>query len=130
MKQQFSKLDNLKVIEGHANFLLEVPILKNIENLDLVGNKIREIPDEFWENDKLKSLDLSYNELTTIPDKIEKLISIESITVMHNKITSLPATLNKLPYLRKFIANCNEITQIPDTVALSETLYYFDIGFI
>jgi Leucine-rich repeat (LRR) protein/DNA-directed RNA polymerase subunit RPC12/RpoP len=110
--------------------------LNHLKLLNLVGSKIRTLPDSFGtltnleilslercglkefpaclrHLKNLKSLNLYVNDLSNIPDYIDKLESLEEMVLMRNKITTLPKTIGNLRHLKRIDLATLPIDHLP-----------------
>ena len=70
--------------------------------ISLKWNRLKDIPSEFMNLQKLESLELNNNTIETLPEGIENLISLKHLNLNINCLKTLPRgiiKLNKLEYL-------------------------------
>ncbi|MCP3925475.1 MAG: leucine-rich repeat protein [Desulfobacterales bacterium] len=124
------KLINLKKLTINDNDIINISgirTLTNLEELDLGGNYITEIPDGLLSLQKLKKIDLSENCITKIPENIDKLKNLEELDLSGNYITEIPDGLLSLQKLRKIILSENRITKIPENIDKLENLKILEL---
>ncbi|XP_067934863.1 uncharacterized protein [Watersipora subatra] len=95
------------IFHGLQTFPEVVTKLTSLEELDLSGNRINELPDSFIQLQKLKVLKISdYFEpsilygLHTVPEVVTKLTSLEELDLSCNWITGLPDSFIQLQKLK------------------------------
>ncbi len=63
-----------------------------LQELNLMRNRIKTVPDDIGSFSGLRKLTFTYNEIETIPPAIGKLKQLESLSFYRNKLTELPPT--------------------------------------
>lgn len=92
-----------------------------LEILDLSGNELTELPEDFFKFSKLRILFLSNNKFTVFPSVLSKLKHLDIVGLKANKINHIPE--NAVPIsLRWLILTDNIITQLPASIGLCTTL--------
>jgi len=130
---EFRLSDNLE------NFPREIFDLSDtLELLDLSGNRLTGLPDDFGRLKKLRILFLSNNAFTQIPQVLSECPELTMIGFKSNQITlwpedampakvrwliltdnrieKLPDSIGKLKYLQKLMLAGNQISTLPDTM--------------
>ena len=99
----------------------EVKVLKNLEELRLKYNQIREI-----ENVPIsvKKLYLSYSKLKSVSKKIGDLINMEILFLGYNSITEVPPEIGKLTKLQNLSLDDNQISTLPIELKELKNLRY------
>lgn len=86
LSQNFS--GDLKIVTLQGLSLIEFPRFllkeKNITDLDLSQNKLKSIPDDFFNLASLKRLNLDNNQFEKLPDVLLKMKSISHLSIDHN----------------------------------------------
>ncbi len=104
VSEMITSLKHLKVLELVGNKLKNIPkFVKNfmfLEKLNLEINNIKEIPKFLQNFPNLKKLNLSYNNINSIPEFITQLDKIEEINLYKNQIMDIPKNLKKNKNLR------------------------------
>lgn len=106
----------VKISEG----LTEVPrdifaLADTLEILDLTGNSIDALPDDFARLSKLRVLFLSDNDFTVFPKVLAQCPELTMIGFKANKIAQLPENVLP-PRTRWLILTDNKLTQLPDSM--------------
>jgi internalin A len=105
----------------------EIGDLKELEELDLAGNKISVIPPEIGNLSNLQRLDLQSNRLGSIPPQIGQLKNLKYLYIGDNPLTSLPPEIGMLEDL--LVLNLSaDITLIQDSRFSLLTLLPPEIG--
>lgn len=123
------KFPNLEVLAFNGAELesIDVDSLENCENLgtlSLFGNKIRELLEKVFVNQKeLKKLTLDYNEIHFLHSEIfHPLVKLDWLFLNHNKLQSIiPEWFVNLQSLKWFSVNTNKISTIPPNCFASLT---------
>ncbi len=109
-------LREIKISEG----LTEVPreifgLSETLEILDLSGNTLTALPDDFARLTHLKILFLSNNDFTVFPKVLSQCPNLTMIGFKANKLSELPE--HALPQqTRWLILTDNQLTQLPDSL--------------
>ncbi len=105
-----------RLAKGLKNFPCEIfDLADTLEVLDLSGNKLSELPDDFGRFKKLRILFLSDNAFTEIPKVLSECPALTMIGFKTNQITKWSE--NVMPdTLRWLILTDNQISQIPDSI--------------
>ena len=81
--------------------------------INLCGNQIESLPDNFPESNHMVRLNLSRNGLTELPETLMDLKSLETLNVSRNRIQKIAPF--KYPRIREFIVSFNELTELADS---------------
>lgn len=117
---EFGNLLNLKKLNLSKNHLDEKSFptsLKRLiflEELNLSGNALTEIPPFIFSLPRLKVLHLAENKITKIPAQISNLINLERLYVGHNSLVTIPTQVAKLPELKLLSLANNKLTSVPN----------------
>ena len=130
-------LQSLETLNLSNNNLIKIPTsigdLKNLFRLDLMKNKINEIPFTIWENlvnlnnlnlnfneiklipisfcKNLQFLEISFNFIDKIPEEIGNLNSLHLLNISHNNLTSIPNSISKLKQLKRLYLSYNNFSE-------------------
>lgn len=92
-----------------------------LEILDLSGNKLRDLPDDFYRLSKLRILFLSQNEFEEFPRVLGLCPNLEMIGFKSNRITTVPE--DALPIkLRWLILTDNRLSELPRSIGNASRL--------
>lgn len=93
------ELSHLKKLSCMACGLEEFPpvdLLTGLEELELAGNYIPELPAEIGQLVKLTRLSVIASRMTDVPDEIGELVSLRELILSANELTRLPETMERL----------------------------------
>ena len=107
---------SLKLSCGLRTFPKEILDLSDtLERLDLSGNHLTHLPDNFMRLRKLKVAFFSDNEFTELPVVLSECPCLEMVAFKGNKISSIPEEA-LFPNLRWLILTNNRLTTIPSSI--------------
>ena len=106
----------LKLSEGLTTFPEEIYTLADtLERLDMTGNALDSLPEDFHKLKHLKILFLSNNNFTKLPTVLAKCPQLSMIGFRNNQISSVPQ--NALPLsTRWLILTDNALTSLPESM--------------
>jgi leucine-rich repeat protein SHOC2 len=130
---------------GMAPACPELSALTELEELDLRGWHMGELPESFGEWKKLRMLSLAEcaltslpesvggwtslrelwlnrNQLTTLPDRIADWAALEDLNLQDNPLTSLPDSIGKLSALRKLDLSGTSLRSLPAAIGELQSL--------
>lgn len=112
----------LKLSAGLTEFPREIlDLADSLEVLDLSGNKLTDLPDEFGQLRKLRILFCSDNPFTRLPPAVGLCPELSMVGFKANRITSVPA--EALPAkLRWLILTDNAVESLPDELGCRPSL--------
>jgi len=114
------RLKNLNELDLYDNKLREIPDKIDKQNhfeiLSLHNNQLNSLPKSFKYLDSLESIDLSWNNFKTIPEELIELQNLKYIDFSGNKINSIPSSIIKLKSLKSLNLIYNKIHQLPDSL--------------
>ena len=119
---QFGGIQNLDV---HGNLLRELPLgfkrLPQLSKLNISRNKLSiSALEVVFQISALRELKLAENELEgALPPTIEQLTSLEMLELQGNKLTSLPVEIRALTHLRTLNISNNKMTSLPSEIFTS-----------
>lgn len=113
---ELAGIRHLKLSCGLTRFPREIMELADtLEILDLSGNALSGLPDDFAQLDKLRIVFCSDNQFTELPDVLGSCPELSMIGFKANRIRKVPA--RSLPIqLRWLILTDNEIEELPDEI--------------
>jgi hypothetical protein len=90
-------------------------IADTLNQLDLSGNQLADLPDDFWKFKNLRILFLSNNDFTVFPEVLGKMKNLDIVGFKANKIKTIPE--DSIPEnLRWLILTDNEINELPASI--------------
>lgn len=98
-----------------------------VYKLSIKKMKLSELPPEIFEFKNLQILDVSGNRLKTFPTKINEFKYLQELDITNNKIEIVTKELGDLVELRKLKASQNEIVSIPSEIKKLKKLKYIDL---
>jgi len=106
----------LTLREELTTFSKEIYTLADtLERLDMTGNELNTLPDDFHRLTKLKILFLSDNNFTELPSVLSKCPNLSMIGFRNNQINSVPE--NALPLTTRWlILTDNALTSLPESM--------------
>ncbi len=135
----------LKLSEGLTTFPKEIYTLaETLERLDMTGNTLNTLPDDFHKLKHLKILFLSNNNFTALPSVLAKCPNLSMIGFRNNQIDtvpenglplttrwliltdnalkSLPNSMGDLTLLQKCMLSGNQLTSLPESMSKCHNL--------
>ena len=100
------------------NKITDLPVkavrhLKKLETLNLMKNRLYELPEAIGNVDGLKTLILDMNRLDLLPPAFQKLRRLEHFSAAMNRIHTLPESIGKLANLRYLSLEGNQLCRLP-----------------
>jgi len=90
--------------------------MDHLEELILINNQLRELPDELSNLIKLFKLHLQYNHFFQIPDCVYSLEQLKMLDLRNNRITKISNKIGRLINLEKLYLNDNFLTDLPEEI--------------
>lgn len=138
--EDLGKEKRLKIAEGLTEFPREIfDFAEDIEILDMSGNHLSDLPEDFGRLKNLRILFFADNQFNHIPDVISECPKLEMLGFKNNKIESvsesalpesihwliltgnkiqaLPESFGRLTRLRKLALAGNQIQSLPESMA-------------
>ncbi len=113
----------LKLSCGLSSFPEEIYNLTDtLEILDLSGNQLSALPDDFDRFKKLRILFCSFNQFTYLPEVLGKCTSLSMIGFKANQINHIAEQAIPTQHLRWFIMTDNALTKLPSALGLCKNL--------
>lgn len=100
--------------------------LQGLRRLNLSRTGLRRIPEAVFELEGLRELNIARCGLEDIGDGIGRLCNLEQLLVSRNQLRRLPAELGLLTKLRLMNIRNNRLTTLPETVCNLGALYELD----
>lgn len=112
----FEGVTNIIVLNLAGNQLNEKSIrhvckLINLQELDLYGNMLTDLPSEFENFANLKRLSISYNRLEIFPIVITKLVNLQFLNLSHSYLKMIPIEIKDLTNLQIFCLSRDSLTE-------------------
>jgi len=87
--------------------------LYKLEELNLSGTLLFDLPSEIGQLSNLVTLNLSDTQLTNLPPEIEQLSNLVSLNLSKNQLATLPSQIGKLANLTDINLGANELVDLP-----------------
>jgi len=118
-----SKLTELNLMGNRLN---ELPMglagLSNLRILNLKLNKLTILPEWIYALYKLMALDVGYNQLSALPEAISQLQGLTYLDVSNNKLSELPASIDQLQNLTHLDLSYNHLSTLPASITRLQSL--------
>ncbi|KAI7749254.1 hypothetical protein M8C21_030898, partial [Ambrosia artemisiifolia] len=130
---QIKKMENIMKVEDEVN--LEVVQVLNkaseevVKRVDLSGQQLKFLPEEFGKLNALVHLNLSNNHLQVLPDSIAGLLKLEELDVSSNLLESLPDSIGLLTTLKVLNVSSNKLNTLPESIAFCKSLVELHASF-
>mmetsp|Transcript_13949 Transcript_13949/g.24686 ORF Transcript_13949/g.24686 Transcript_13949/m.24686 type:complete len:752 (+) Transcript_13949:261-2516(+) len=86
---------------------------ETMESILIDNNKLKGIPEAFFELQLLKRLNFANNEIVSVPDRFDVFCeTLVALDLGHNKISEIPQSVNFLYNLRELILHFNSIQSL------------------
>lgn len=112
-----AKLNRLENITIRYNPSLRIPPAifshKSIKSVIILGQNLKDVPNEIWNLKNITKLELADNHLTKISEKINKMNSLEVLHLSQNNLGSIPP-LNNLDRLTEIYLDNNNLKRLPN----------------
>lgn len=113
----------LKLSCGLTTFPSEIyKLADTLEILDLTGNTLSSLPDDFDRFTKLRILFCSSNQFTEMPAVLGKCPNLSMIGFKANQITHIPEEAIPTEHLRWFIVTDNALSKVPEALGQCKKL--------
>ena len=89
-----------------------------MKSLNLSGNRLRTLPNSFYNLRRLKKLNLSENELVRLSSELELFTLLEELDLSRNILSEIPEIMKYLYNLRSLDLGCNPLTSLPSGLVL------------
>lgn len=105
-------------LSGNRNLSLPASIgqLKNLQELDLCNTRLTSLPTTIGRLRNLKRFHICTNYITRLPSAIGELKKLEVLDISDNKLTSLPESIGELKKLVMLSADNNKFTSLPESI--------------
>lgn len=98
-----------------------------LEELNLSGNALTEIPPFIFNLPRLRVLHLAENKITKVPSQIAQLTQLERLYLGQNQLASIPRQISTLPNLRLLSLANNKLISIPTELEEMKSLVCFQL---
>jgi Leucine-rich repeat (LRR) protein len=110
-------LQNLILNNNHIRNIDCIQYMTNLESLNVSGNMIDSIPSEIFDNCiNLVEFSINYNYLTTIPSNICNLVHLKELSISYNDLITLPIQITHLIHIDYFYYKNNPYEYFPPQV--------------
>jgi len=99
-----------------------------LEELNLTGNMLAQLPEEIGTATTLRVLLLNGNVLKTLPHSIGKLEALEKMEINNNELVELPKEIGRLSLLETLSIAGNPISTLPDAIGAMRNLVNLDMS--
>ncbi len=114
------KKELLQIIENAAK--------KELTELDLRNNQLRELPPEIGQLTSLTELDLRNNQLSELPPEIGQLTSLAELSLNNNQLRVLPPEITQLNNLIWLYLYGNKLRELPPEITQLNNLRRLGLG--
>eukprot|EP00948_MAST-09A_sp_MAST-9A-sp1_P003474 g3474.t1 len=90
--------------------------LKNLQVLSLSNNNLDHLPENIGDLVHLKELNLLKNKLVDLPDSICNLKDLVILEISNNRLRNLPERIGNLQKLPRLTVESNELCELPDSL--------------
>jgi Leucine-rich repeat (LRR) protein len=113
------------------DFETKVLLFPHLQELQLSGLRLEEIPPVVWKLHNLTVLHAAHNKLSTLPPQIGQLVYLEELDLNRNYLTCLPSEIRHLQKLHYLDLWSNLIFALPPDMAILEnSLFVIDMRVI
>jgi len=102
----------------------------NLLELDISRNRIKVLPTEVGQLNKLRRLLADRNKIATLPKEIGDLIALEELVMNRNELTELPKEIGNLKNLRRIDLWSNNLQELPSSMRQMPSLKEVDLRVI
>jgi len=130
-KLVFERLNFVVNLDLSLNKMASFPDLSRftaLEELNMTGNLLSELPNEIGTATTLRVLILNGNVLKTLPHTFGQLINLEKLEVNNNELVELPKEIGRLSMLEDLSLAGNPLTELPDAVGAMRNLHNVDLS--
>ncbi len=118
--ENLTELESFTFYGGIENLDSSISTLTNLEELNLAGNTMTELPFDISSLTQLRILDLHANKLKKIPSQLFDLPNLEIINLSNNNLTEIPSDIIKLTRLKELDVSHNKLITLPDELQHTE----------
>ncbi len=125
----FKNLEELYITENRLKNLPEsLGNLLTLKILNLSDNHIIELPNEIGNLINLKELHLNHNVIQFLPDSISGLINLEILSIWGNQLRILPRNINEMDSLKVLGLSFNQLEDFPNFTSGFRNLEILDLS--
>ncbi len=129
---EIGNLSSLLILNLAGNSILSLPDefgdLTHMTTCDLSTNHISSLPSTVGQLDSLVYLSLELNQLTAIPDEITGMANLTTLRLAMNKIAELPMTIGDISTLAELDLYNNKLTELPISINNLTNLTLLSVG--
>lgn len=128
LSESIDWLESLEILDLGRNCLVTLPSMKRLRNLlqlNLAENPLKEIPPGLRHLSRLRTLTITDCKITRLPEWLGELRSLTSLDADMNNISEFPECMGELKQLRCLTIWRNYITEIPKCVGMLPELTSF-----
>ncbi|MBK9765285.1 MAG: hypothetical protein IPO87_18600 [Flavobacteriales bacterium] len=101
--------------------------MKNLNALDLSGNKLKELPARSGEFNYMQEFRASKNKLTKFPEAVCSWVNLKRLDLSRNALDSLPSCMGRLKELMSMDLWDNDLAGFPDELSSMRALRFLDL---
>ena len=132
---QLGDLRRMNVQRNDLTSLLELSLpqlsmytLRELNHLNISGNKLTTLPSEMGVLTKLRHLDASFNNISKLPLSMSQLSSLESCNLSGNSLSSLEEWFSSLSHLNRLDLSKNLFSAMPFSLCKLGKLQILDMS--
>ncbi|CAM9250870.1 unnamed protein product [Scytosiphon promiscuus] len=101
--------------------------MRSVEEINLSGNKLQELPEDAQRFTSLSTLRLDNNKLSGLPEGLLTLTSLTRLSLRHNNFSNLPYRFGDLHRLQRLDLGENMLKTLPPTMGLLTSLKHLKL---
>jgi Leucine-rich repeat (LRR) protein len=112
--QNLTRLKTLNVEGGKIKEWTWLAALKDLQNLNINNNGLRELPGEIFGLPSLQRLEAKQNKLKKAPDRLKELVYLQHLDLSNNQVEVFPYFLTANPNLKELLVRSNKIEVVDE----------------